>query len=207
MNLKWEWTIPNVLSLFRIALIPAFAILYLLSDRHPQLLAFAVGALVLSGLTDMFDGMIARKCNQITEIGKVLDPVADKLTQVTVLVCLAIRLPRLWPLVAVCVIKETLQSIGAALLMFRHKAQTQSAQWYGKVCTVIFYLAMALFVLFPPLPDEPLLFGWNMPAWLFFVIVGIVAVSMIFAFVQYARVFMKVSKSAQASTDSATAAP
>lgn len=194
MGVKWEWTVPNVLSLMRIALVPVFAVLYLMSGTHPLLLYWAVGALVLSGLTDMFDGMIARKCNQITEIGKLLDPVADKLTQVAVLLCLAVRMPRLWPLLAICAAKEIFQSVGATVLYFGRKTQVQSARWYGKVSTVVFYVTMAMYVVFPPAPEMPLLFGWNMPAWLSVTLGVIVAMCMVYAFIQYARLFFRIHK-------------
>ncbi|MBR5134093.1 MAG: CDP-alcohol phosphatidyltransferase family protein [Clostridia bacterium] len=194
MGLKWQWTIPNVLSLMRVALIPVFAVLYLKSGEQPSLLWWAVGALVLSGITDMFDGMIARKLNQVTDIGKLLDPFADKLTQVTVILCLAIRLPQLWPMLGVCFLKELLQTIGSGLLLFRAKAKVQSSRWYGKISTFVFYVAMAAFVAFPMEGDgDPLLFGWHMPAWMFTALVILVVVCMAFAFLQYARLFVQVS--------------
>lgn len=194
MKLKWEWTVPNVLSLFRIVLVPVFAVLYLKSEQQPALLGWAIGTLVLSGLTDMFDGMIARRCNQISEIGKVLDPTADKLTQVTVVLCLTLRIPQLWPLFAVCFVKELLQSIGAALLLFRDQPQVQAARWYGKISTVVFYVAMALYVMFPPVPFVPLVGAWNMPLWLFVTLAVLVAVLMLIAFYGYARVFVSIVK-------------
>jgi len=194
MQLKWQWTIPNILSLIRIALIPVFAVLYIYSDENPDLLAWSIGVLALSGATDLFDGYIARRFNQITEIGKVLDPVADKLTQVTVMLCLAINNPRLFPLFGICFVKELLQSIGAALLMFRKKADAQPARWYGKVATFVFYFCMALFVAFPLDGNEPLLFGLTMPLWLFITLAVIVAAFMIFAFIHYAQVYLQVSR-------------
>ncbi len=194
MNIKWEWTVPNVLSLFRIALVPLFAVLYLISKDNPSLLGWAIATLVVSGLTDMFDGMIARRCNQITEIGKVLDPIADKLTQVTVVLCLAIRLPRLWPLLCLCFMKELLQSIGAAKLYIRKKQQVQAAKWYGKVSTVVFYLVMGLYVIFPPAPEKPLLWNWNMPLWLFVLLATLVASLMMYAFYQYTQLYMRISR-------------
>ena len=192
MKLKWQWTVPNVLSLFRIALVPVFAVLYLKSERQPALLGWAIGTLGVSGLTDMFDGLIARKCNQISEIGKVLDPTADKLTQVTVVLCLTVRLPQLWPLLAICFVKELLQSIGAALLLFREQSQVQAARWYGKISTVVFYVAMAVFVTFPPAPAVPLIGERNMPLWLFAVLAAIVGVMMLVAFYGYARVYISI---------------
>ncbi len=200
MRLKWEWTIPNALSLFRIALIPIFAVLYLKSEQQPAFLGWAIATLVLSGLTDMFDGLIARTCNQITEIGKILDPIADKLTQVTVVLCLTIRIPRLWPLLAVCFVKELLQSIGAALLLFRGQSQVQAARWYGKISTIVFYVTMALYVVFPPAPATPLIGAWNMPPWLFMALGGLVALLMLIAFYGYARVFLKITKNSDNTT-------
>lgn len=202
MGLKWVWTIPNVLSLLRIALVPLFAVLYLMSEANPTLLWWSIAALFLSALTDMFDGLIARKCNQISEIGKLLDPIADKLTQVTVVVCLAIRLPRLMPLVVLCVLKELMQTIGAVMLLTRHHSEVQAAKWYGKVSTVVFYIAMAMFAICPPAPTPALIFGWNMPVWMFVLIVSIVAICMLFAFYQYARLFVTLAReSDQKNTD------
>ena len=87
MHIQWKWTVPNVLSLLRIAILPAFIILYLFSREYQsdamQYTAFAL--LIVSGLTDCLDGFIARRFNQASEIGKLRDPIADKLTQVAVL--------------------------------------------------------------------------------------------------------------------------
>lgn len=183
MNIKWVWTIPNILSLLRIALVPVFAVLYLMSNAYPQLLWWSIATLVLSGLTDACDGFIARRFHQTSEIGKIIDPVADKLTQVTVVVCLAIREPRLWPLFIVCFIKELLQSIGALVLLLGKKTEVQGSRWYGKVCTAVFYVVMALFVLVE-----------NMPDWLFVSLAVLVAALMLFAFFRYAWVFLQITR-------------
>ena len=203
MGVKWVWTVPNVLSLFRIVLIPVFAALYILSAQQPVLLPWSVGVLAVSGLTDLLDGLIARKFHQISEIGKLLDPIADKLTQVAVLVCMAVHLPRLWPLVGLCFVKESLQAVGVGLLLFRQKSAVQAARWYGKVSTFVFYFAMALFVIFPPEPHEPLLLGWHMPVWMFVALAAVVAVCMIYAFVQYARIYAKILKESKESMQTA----
>ena len=71
MNIEWKWNIPNLLSLLRILLVPVFVILYLLSsDERMDLMYWSFGVLILSGVTDSLDGIIARKCNQITDLGK-----------------------------------------------------------------------------------------------------------------------------------------
>ncbi len=193
MNVKWVWTIPNVLSLMRIALVPVFAVLYLMSEEHPSLLWWAIMTLVVSGLTDACDGFIARTFNQISEVGKILDPIADKLTQVTVVLCLAIRIPQLWPLLIICAVKETAQAIGALVLLFVKKSEVQAARWYGKVCTVVFYLAMALYVLFPA-----------MPSWLFVTLGVAVAATMLFAFFHYAKLFLQIARRPASSEESAS---
>ena len=149
MNIEWKWNIPNLLSLLRILLVPVFVILYLLSsDERMDLMYWSFGVLILSGVTDSLDGIIARKCNQITDLGKLLDPVADKLTQVAVVICLATRFSQLIPLVVICFVKELAQSIGG-LILLRRGAEVRGASWYGKMCTFVFYGVMALIVLLP----------------------------------------------------------
>lgn len=178
LNLEWKWTIPNVLSLMRILLLPVFAALYLNSARNPALLWWAGGALVLSGLTDLFDGMIARKFNQITDVGKLLDPLADKLTQLTVVVCLATRYKELMWLMGICFAKEIVQVIGGLLLLHRGDA-VRGSQWFGKVTTFVFYGSMAAIVLIPEMPD-----------WVMMGLVVLVSAFMIFTFGGYLRTFL-----------------
>lgn len=176
-HLKFVWNIPNVLSLVRLALLPVFAVLYL-NDR----LEWSLLALALSGLTDLFDGMIARKYNQITEIGKLLDPVADKLTQIVVLVCLTIRNPKLSVLVVICFVKELLQAIGGWIL-FSRKEIIRASKWFGKVSTFTFYIVMLVIALWP-----------EMPPWLMTTLVALVAATMIFAFFMYLAIYFQIRR-------------
>lgn len=177
-RLKWKWNIPNALSLLRLALIPAIAVTYLKSEQEGAMLWIAVGLLALSGLTDLFDGIIARKCNQITDVGKLLDPLADKLTQVTVLVCLTVRYPHLLPLAILCVVKEGCQALGG-WLMLRRGEKVHGARWFGKVSTFLFYGAMAAIVAFP-----------EMPRAVFYVLIALVAAAMLFAFANYLKMYV-----------------
>ncbi len=190
--IKWVWTVPNVLSLFRIVLVPVFAVLYLLSGDHFSLLYWSLAVLGISGLTDLLDGKLARKLNQVTDIGKILDPVADKLTQITVVLCLAIRMPRLWPLLIILAVKEILQCIGA-LILLRRGMKIEGAKWYGKVSTFVFYFAMAMIVIFPP-EGKPLLFHWNMPPWLYGLFITLVIACLLFAFVRYTWLYVQLLK-------------
>lgn len=145
---KWTWTVPNVLSLFRMALIPVFVVLYCHGDMQGERLVYlywALGVLALSALTDLLDGWIARRFDQISDVGKLLDPLADKLTQIAVLLSVTLHRADLWWLLVACVTKETLQLIGGYLLLSRHDT-VEGAHWYGKVTTALFYVTMAFIV-------------------------------------------------------------
>lgn len=133
-------TVPNALSALRILIVPVFAWCFL-TDR----INLAAALLVLSGLSDMFDGLIARKFNQITELGKILDPFADKLTQGVVALCLAIKFPMIGPVLGLFIAKELLMLCCALVLLKKHK-RPGGAKWYGKVATVMFYVSVSVIV-------------------------------------------------------------
>lgn len=172
-NIPWKWNVPNALSLLRIALVPVFMVLYLI---HRD--GWAILTLVLSGLTDMLDGFIARRFNQITDCGKLLDPVSDKLTQVGVVIALTTRHQELMPLLVLCLLKE-LSLIVGSVIMLRRRHTMRAAKWFGKLSTALFYTCMALLVVFP---DMPAVFKW--------VLIGIVGVSMLLAFIGYLWLFI-----------------
>ncbi len=178
LNVDWKWNIPNALSLARIALVPVFMVLYLL-----RLDIWAFAALFISGLTDCVDGYIARRFNQITDCGKLLDPLSDKLTQVAVVICLTTRYTELLPLAALCFVKELCQAVGGILLL-RKNVQAQGAKWFGKVSTILFYTVMLVIVLW----YDALVI--NAP-WVLVVLVGLVGVSMLVAFIGYLRIFLQ----------------
>ena len=146
-------TIPNILSIFRIVLIPVYAWLYF-SDYQSGA-AIAGSVLVVSGLTDLLDGAIARKYNQISELGKVLDPLADKLTQVAVFVCLYIKFSNLLPLFCFIAYKELIMlSVGFWVLK---RGIVVSAKWWGKITTFLIYCAVAAFTFFPHMRETAML--------------------------------------------------
>lgn len=140
------WTIPNLMSFFRILLVPVFIVAYLKTER--DIAVWPIVILIISGLTDLFDGLIARKFNMVSDLGKMLDPIADKLTQISVIACLAIRFNQLLLLLVVYIVKELAIIVGG-LVMLKSKKQVPSARWFGKVSTFEFYLAMALLLVFP----------------------------------------------------------
>ena len=127
--------VPNILTMTRFVLIP-FIVYFILKDNY--ILAFVF--LTISGITDVLDGYIARKYNLISNFGKLVDPLADKATQVAILATLALKdIIPLWILLVVF-IKEILMISGASFLY--GKELVVSSRWYGKLSTVLFYIAI-----------------------------------------------------------------
>ena len=139
-------TIPNMLSIFRIALIPVYLHIYLNADSPDDYTAAAV-ILAVSCLTDMVDGKIARKFNMITTFGKFLDPLADKLTQFSLLLCLAIRHPVLWSVFSLFVLKELFQ-LAAGIVTAKYGYILKGALISGKICTTVLFSSLVAMVLF-----------------------------------------------------------
>ncbi len=142
-------SIPNLLSLLRLALIPVYILIYL-NAREPADYTVAATILAVSCLTDLVDGKIARQFNMITNLGKLLDPVADKATQFTLTVCLAIKHPILWNLAGLFVLKEGFQLV-AGFLTYRKGQMLTGALLSGKICTTILFVTLIVMVLLPDL--------------------------------------------------------
>lgn len=145
-------TIPNLLSLFRLLLIPVYMTIYLNASQTRD---YVVAALILaiSCLTDMIDGKIARKFNMITTFGKFLDPVADKVTQFTLIICLSIKHPILWNLILLFVIKESFQFI-AGLITYRKGRMLTGALITGKICTTVLFVSLTAMILMPDISKQ-----------------------------------------------------
>ncbi len=141
------WTIPNLLSLFRIGLIPVIIWLYWGEGEH----MLAAGVLLLSGATDVADGFIARRFHMTSSLGKVLDPVADKLTQVAMLSCLLPRSPWMAVPIALMVAKELYMSV-SGLLVIKRTGIVFGAEWHGKAATCLLYAAILLHMCWPEIP-------------------------------------------------------
>lgn len=139
-------TVPNLLSLLRLLMIPVFVWCYRLEAYE----ATAV-TLVLSGLTDMADGWYARRFHAVSDVGKVLDPVADKLTQLAMLLCLAFRHKSMAVLLILLLLKEIYASVSGAFLVHA-VGYVPSAEWHGKVATLMLYLMMIVHVLWKDIP-------------------------------------------------------
>ena len=180
-------TIPNLLSVIRIILIPVFLVLFLKGSYLA-----AVIVLGISGLTDLFDGKIARAFNQVSNLGKLLDPIADKLTQITLAIAYffyfhasddALLRGASW-LFRAYVQKELLMLIGGVLLL-THDITPQAAIMYGKVATVAYYVVMILLLLFSP--GFGVFHNWfTLPSVAIIILVLISVVLTIIAFFAYA---------------------
>lgn len=185
---KGCWTIPNLLSVIRILLIPVFAYLFYNDEK-----IWAVVILALSGLSDTFDGQIARKFNQISDLGKVLDPVADKLTQITIAIMLLIDfktatnpvINALGWVFLVFLIKEAIMIIGG-LIMLLLNIRPGAAEFWGKAATVVFYVGMVIIIAVGPevgaLND---ILGFELPNIITGAIVVLCAIMTIAAFLSY----------------------
>ena len=142
-------TIPNLLSLFRLLLIPVYMVIYLnAADVSHYYLSASI--LAVSCLTDLIDGKIARKFNMISNVGKILDPFADKATQFTLIVCLAMRYPVLMHLVVLFVLKEGFQLIAGGITLKRGM-MLEGALLPGKICTTVLFVSLILMVMLPEL--------------------------------------------------------
>ena len=144
------FTIPNYLSLIRLLLIPVYTLLYLNAENvHETFLS--AGILGVSCLTDMVDGQIARHFNMVSNVGKVLDPLADKLTQLSLVICLSVRYPALRGVLILFVIKELFQ-VTSVYIMFRRGKILPGALLAGKICTSVLFLSFLVLILLPDLP-------------------------------------------------------
>lgn len=127
--------VPNALTIIRFFLIP-FILFFVAKDNY---IAAAI-ILVVSGITDVADGYIARKFDLVSNFGKLMDPLADKLTQIATLIAIVIKniIPT-W-ILAIFIIKEIAMICGASFLYGRNLVV--SSKWYGKLSTVILYIAI-----------------------------------------------------------------
>ena len=135
------FTIPNMLSFLRLALIPLIVFFY---HRDNHIAALIV--IIISSATDIIDGFIARKFNMITDFGKMIDPVADKLTQLAIIICLVGEFPMMLLPLCIMPIKELVSFI-LRLRLFEVADAVEGAAWHGKANTVILYLVICLHVL------------------------------------------------------------
>lgn len=173
-------TVPNAISFFRIILITPFVAFFV-----AKMYVAAMITVALSGLSDCVDGFIARKFHQESEFGKIIDPLADKLTLLAAGVCIVMIEPFALPLMLLMVIKDVLMIAGGVVIVKRGIIPPKSA-WYGKLGTILFYLTIGAIVLMA-------VFGYvNKP--LSIVLLCVTAFVEVFSLVNYAIIFFKLTK-------------
>ena len=176
---KADWlAIPNLLSIVRILLIPLFVYIYV-NESLPHNYLWAAFVVILSGATDYLDGVIARKFDMITNLGKLLDPFADKLTQLAIIICLVFTWPGMVIVIAIFVVKEITLLI-CQIILFRNGKVMDGALWYGKVSTLIFYGCALILVAFP-----------QMNQILANLLMSLTAIGLLLAFILYTRWFIR----------------
>ena len=169
--------IPNILTILRILLIP-FIVLFIAENNY--LLAFIF--LLASGLTDVLDGFIARRFNLISDFGKLMDPLADKLTQISIVITLVIKgfIP-FW-IVIIIILKEIIMISGASFL-YGNKTVV-SSKWFGKLATVVLYVAMFFSIIIAYFNLPEIYSTCN------FYIYCVAIIAMIFSLIMYFRMFI-----------------
>ena len=177
VDMKYLFTVPNILSYIRILLIVPFTIFFL---KREYIISAIV--IIISGLTDCVDGFLARRLNQITQLGKMLDPVADKLTLLAVAVCLSVIEPLIFPVILILALKDILMLIGASVLLKKRIMPVASA-WYGKLGTICFYVSVAAIVIFDMICKFENFYIAS------YIMLSITAVIMIYSLIRYYTIF------------------
>ena len=133
--MKYIKHIPNILTITRFIFVPII-VLCLVFDNY----LLAIITFTISSITDVLDGIIARKFNVISDFGKLMDPLADKLTQLSVLLTLSIKGIIPYWIIVILVVKEAIMIAGASFLY--GKDLVVSSKWYGKLTTVLIFIAV-----------------------------------------------------------------
>ena len=202
-DLFTDWnTIPNWMCFVRIALIPVFAVLFI-----KEYYLWAVITMIVAALTDVFDGKIARKYNMVSNLGKILDPIADKLSQMAIVVILIIKFWQNDGIVKyiffLFIIKELIMIIGGGILLSKGMRPTAAEVW-GKAATGVFYVFMITIIALGS-PDSPLVGVWffkQLPQTLTTVMVIISALLAFVSLFGYAPGFIKQMKENKAASNS-----
>ena len=177
------WTIPNVLTMIRLLLVPVFVVVYFRTAAEPKYAALAVFA--AASLTDMLDGFLARKLNQITDFGKLFDPLADTLMVLTALVCQALTGVFPWTAVIVVACKELFMVIGGLFLLRRDVVVYSNM--FGKAAQVSFILSLILSFFHVPLEE----WGTRLDLILLWITVGLAILAMVVYAAEYLRSLKK----------------
>ena len=168
--------LPNILTYIRLLLVPVFIIVYLNAESLSDHVVSAI-IIVISGMTDVADGFIARHWNLVSDLGKILDPIADKAMQFAMMFCVCIRYRWVILLIVIYAVKEVVSGLTSAYLFTRGK-HISGAMWCGKLCTVILFIVMLTLVAIPRIPFHVVA-----------TMIGFAAAFMLLAFAIYMRAY------------------
>ena len=176
-------TIPNLLSTFRICLVPVFVLVYFMGGDHRSLYAVIVYA--VASLTDVLDGRIARKYNMTSSLGRILDPLGDKLMTAAVIVCITVdRVIPVWAVI-IFVVKECMMGLGG-MILFNKLDDMPPSNYFGKASTVVFFAVCVILMLFRQIPP-------NVAA----IMIGAALAVMVLAFGTYLFRFIRILRQKQ----------
>lgn len=179
MKCKEIFSIPNLISYVRLALMPVYVYMSLTASSNLEYFQSSL-LLLFIAVTDFLDGYIARKFNMITELGKMMDPVADKFFQLAIAICLMFRIEGMGIVFMVFMVKETILGICNIYYLFKYHRKMDGAMWCGKVSTFIFYTMSFIMALLPPLPLG-----------IYYLMEGAMIGGLVYAFVGYAKFFIQ----------------
>ena len=177
------WTIPNVLTMIRLLLVPVFVVVYFRTSAEPKYAALAIFA--AASLTDMLDGYLARQLNQITDFGKLFDPLADKLMVLSAMVCQAVTGVFPWAAVIVVACKELVMVLGGLFMLSRDVVVYSNIA--GKAAQVCFILSLILSFFHVPLEE----WGTRLDLILLWITVGLAVLAMVVYAAEYLRSLKK----------------
>jgi CDP-diacylglycerol--glycerol-3-phosphate 3-phosphatidyltransferase len=147
------FTIPNLLSMFRLVLAGLFLGIYQKYGGMAEKKELLTGILILSGITDFLDGKIARKFHMVSEVGKILDPIADKVTQGVLIFCLLSKYSLAKGVFALFLVKECYMAVMGTKTIMKLK-MNDGAKWYGKISTAVFYTVMFVLIFYQNITER-----------------------------------------------------
>lgn len=177
MSKKEIFSIPNILCYIRFLLVFVFSYLYWKGEYE-----WGAAMIVLGGITDCLDGQIARRCDMITELGKIIDPLADKAMQLAIVIALYSRYSQMIGLFILFIIKEAFQGI-CCMIGLKKGRRLNGAKWYGKVATAVFYVVTVI-----------LIACYELPLWLIHACMLVTFIVFANAFMLYAVTFYRLLK-------------
>ena len=176
------WSIPNLISYARILLMPVYVVLSLTATTQSDYVKSSFLLIFIAG-TDFLDGYVARKWNMVTELGKLMDPFADKLFQLAIALTLLKRIPGMWAVFIVFMVKELTLTYLAFYFYSKYRRKMDGAMWCGKLSSAVFYIMTFAMALCPPLPNV-----------VYYVMESLMIITLLISFIVYSQFYLYLYK-------------